>query len=76
MIIQIWGETMEINVLTFWNFKEIDIIIYSTSYDILSQGSTIDYHVELIRAGFRIASNPLAEGGCSCGASFNIKLEL
>ena len=23
MIIQIWGETMEINVLTFWNFKEI-----------------------------------------------------
>ena len=41
-----------------------------------SQGATVDYHVELIRAGFKITANPQAEGGCSCGASFNIKLEL
>ena len=40
------------------------------------QGATVDYHVELIRAGFKITANPQAEGGCSCGASFNIKLEL
>lgn len=49
------------------------VVVDSASLDLL-RGATLDYQEELIRSSFRIVDNPQAERGCSCGASFTIKL--
>merc|ERR1711970_993180 len=67
------GELGEEDILVEKNGGRV--VVDQTSLEYL-EGATVDYHTELIRSAFRIVGNPQAEGGCSCGASFNIKLEL
>eukprot|EP00794_Sanderia_malayensis_P020610 gene20610-22644_t len=40
----------------------------------LIEGSSVDYETEMIKSAFSVKQNPNADKGCSCGASFSIKI--
>jgi len=50
----------------------VEVVVDESSLELI-RGSVVEFHTELIRSAFRIAANPLAEKGCSCGASFSVK---
>jgi len=52
----------------------VKVVVDNISLNYL-KGSTLDYEQQLIRSAFRIVHNPIAEQGCSCGASFSTKIE-
>ncbi|BHF71957.1 Iron-sulfur cluster assembly 2, mitochondrial [Sparganum proliferum] len=52
----------------------VRVVIDDQSYSLID-GSTLEYEEELIRSGFRVAKNPQAERGCSCGSSFAVRLD-
>lgn len=60
-------------IFRFIEKDNVKVIIDKASIDFI-KGSTLDYIEELIKSGFRITKNPNAEHGCSCGASFTIKI--
>ncbi|XP_013409853.1 iron-sulfur cluster assembly 2 homolog, mitochondrial [Lingula anatina] len=64
------------------NMTEEDVVIEKDGVKIITdtdsveflKNSTVDFTEELIRSSFQVVNNPNAEQGCSCGASFSLKL--
>jgi len=54
--------------------NDVKIVVDRQSLEFL-EGATVDFQSELIRSSFRILQNPKADSGCSCGASFSLKVD-
>ncbi|XP_050519944.1 iron-sulfur cluster assembly 2 homolog, mitochondrial [Daktulosphaira vitifoliae] len=52
----------------------VKVVIDIISLDFV-KGSTVDYEQKLIRSAFKLVGNPKAKDGCSCGASFSVKVD-
>lgn len=70
------SSTAHSSILVYYSVIEregVKLLVDKESLQYL-EGATVDFHTELIRSAFRILKNPKAEHGCSCGASFSLKV--
>lgn len=49
------------------------LVTDDTSLEYL-KGATVDYQMEMMRSGFAVLQNPIAESKCGCGTSFSPKV--
>lgn len=51
---------------------DVQVICDNVSWSMIKDAK-LDYQSELIGSAFRVIDNPVADSGCGCGVSFDLK---